>query len=313
MRLGQKPIRSLSKGMAQTVQLLGTLIHKPRLIILDEPFAGLDAINQARLEELIRRQARDGRRRSSFRPTSSRTPSGCASESLLSRTGKVAFEGRVDDARDTAAPDRPSSDPRRGRAVARRPSRAARGASAANGCSSFPSGPEPLLKALIDGGAGIETLAIERPGLHDAFVAIAGNAAADAMGAGEAANDALPPLAPSSLPAAISPPPCCRRPSSSSCLGRCSRCSFGGVFGSIGATVASQTERPVVAVIGPQADFDRWPRPASNWPRRSATARSSASSATRRRRLFGAAEEVAAIAEAAGPRGARPAASTTRT
>jgi ABC-2 type transport system ATP-binding protein len=43
-------------------------------------------------------------------------------------------------------------------------------------------GPEPLLKALIDGEAGIETLAIERPGLHDAFVAIAGNAAAEAMG-----------------------------------------------------------------------------------------------------------------------------------
>ena len=43
-------------------------------------------------------------------------------------------------------------------------------------------GPEPLLKALIDGGAGIETLAIERPGLHDAFVAIAGNKAAAAMG-----------------------------------------------------------------------------------------------------------------------------------
>ena len=48
-------------------------------------------------------------------------------------------------------------------------------------------GPEPLLKALIDGGAGIETLAIERPGLHDAFVAIAGDTAAAAMGAGEAA------------------------------------------------------------------------------------------------------------------------------
>ena len=48
-------------------------------------------------------------------------------------------------------------------------------------------GPEPLLKALIDGGAGIETLAIERPGLHDAFVAIAGDKAAAAMGAGEAA------------------------------------------------------------------------------------------------------------------------------
>src|SRR3546814_999023 len=33
-------------------------------------------------------------------------------------------------------------------------------------------GVEPLLKALIEGDAGIEALAIERPGLHDAFVAI---------------------------------------------------------------------------------------------------------------------------------------------
>ena len=48
------------------------------------------------------------------------------------------------------------------------------------------SGPEPLLKALIDGDAGIETLAIERPGLHDAFVAIAGDKAAAAMGEGVA-------------------------------------------------------------------------------------------------------------------------------
>ena len=44
------------------------------------------------------------------------------------------------------------------------------------------SGPEPLLKALIDAGVGIETLAIERPGLHEAFVAIAGDATARAMG-----------------------------------------------------------------------------------------------------------------------------------
>ncbi|MEO6199021.1 MAG: ABC transporter ATP-binding protein, partial [Sphingomicrobium sp.] len=51
-------------------------------------------------------------------------------------------------------------------------------------------GPEPLLKALIDGGAGIETLSIERPGLHDAFIAIAGEVAARDMGhirAGKAA------------------------------------------------------------------------------------------------------------------------------
>src|SRR3546814_20819289 len=45
---------------------------------------------------------------------------------------------------------------------------------------------EPLLKALIEGGAGIEELSIERPGLHDAFVAIAGEAAARQMETDEA-------------------------------------------------------------------------------------------------------------------------------
>ena len=49
-------------------------------------------------------------------------------------------------------------------------------------------GVEPLLKALIDGGAGIEELSIERAGLHDAFVAIAGPSAAREMEANEAAD-----------------------------------------------------------------------------------------------------------------------------
>jgi len=56
----KKPIRTLSKGMAQTVQLLGTIIHEPRLIVLDEPFAGLDALNQQKLEQLIRDQSAAG-------------------------------------------------------------------------------------------------------------------------------------------------------------------------------------------------------------------------------------------------------------
>ena len=43
------------------------------------------------------------------------------------------------------------------------------------------SGIEPLLRALIEGDAGIRSLSIERAGLHDAFVQIAGEAAAEAM------------------------------------------------------------------------------------------------------------------------------------
>jgi ABC-2 type transport system ATP-binding protein len=46
------------------------------------------------------------------------------------------------------------------------------------------SGVEPLLRALIEGNAGILSLSIERAGLHDAFVAIAGEAAARALADG---------------------------------------------------------------------------------------------------------------------------------
>ena len=51
-------IKSLSKGNQQKVQLICTLIHEPDLIILDEPFSGLDPVNASLLEEGIRK-ARD--------------------------------------------------------------------------------------------------------------------------------------------------------------------------------------------------------------------------------------------------------------
>lgn len=51
-------IKSLSKGNQQKVQVITTLIHEPELIILDEPFSGLDPVNAELLEESIR-EARD--------------------------------------------------------------------------------------------------------------------------------------------------------------------------------------------------------------------------------------------------------------
>src|SRR3546814_2145599 len=55
-----RQIRQLSKGMAQQVQILGTLVHRPRLVIFDEPFSGLDALNQGRLEAMMRDLAEKG-------------------------------------------------------------------------------------------------------------------------------------------------------------------------------------------------------------------------------------------------------------
>ncbi|HSH75724.1 MAG TPA: ATP-binding cassette domain-containing protein [Longimicrobiales bacterium] len=46
-------IEDLSKGMQQKVQFIGTVIHEPELLILDEPFSGLDPINQDVLEQIV--------------------------------------------------------------------------------------------------------------------------------------------------------------------------------------------------------------------------------------------------------------------
>jgi len=53
-------IKSLSKGNQQKVQLICTLIHEPDLIILDEPFSGLDPVNAGLLEDGIRRARNRG-------------------------------------------------------------------------------------------------------------------------------------------------------------------------------------------------------------------------------------------------------------
>jgi ABC-2 type transport system ATP-binding protein len=53
-------IQALSKGMGQKVQVLCAIAHEPELVILDEPFSGLDPVNQQVLEGLIRDLAARG-------------------------------------------------------------------------------------------------------------------------------------------------------------------------------------------------------------------------------------------------------------
>ena len=50
----EKRVEDLSKGMQQKVQFIGTVVHEPELLILDEPFSGLDPINQDVLEGIVR-------------------------------------------------------------------------------------------------------------------------------------------------------------------------------------------------------------------------------------------------------------------
>jgi ABC-2 type transport system ATP-binding protein len=55
-----KKVETLSKGMAQKVQFIATVVAKPELVLLDEPFSGLDPVNAEVLREAILGLRRDG-------------------------------------------------------------------------------------------------------------------------------------------------------------------------------------------------------------------------------------------------------------
>jgi len=56
-----KKVQDLSKGMSQKLQFVTTILHDPRLIILDEPFSGLDPLNANLIKDEIFRLAKNGR------------------------------------------------------------------------------------------------------------------------------------------------------------------------------------------------------------------------------------------------------------
>ncbi len=189
-----RQIRQLSKGMAQTVQLLGTLVHDPRLVVFDEPFSGLDAINQGKLELMIRDLAANGTTVIFSTHVIHHAERLCDDVAIIAG-GRVPYAGSVDVARDRIpAQVRLETRAADGRWRDALPADARHDAKA-NGAHMwyFPvpeTGIEALMKRLLEGEAGVLSLSIERAGLHDAFVEIAGAAAARALEE-DAAEDTL--------------------------------------------------------------------------------------------------------------------------
>jgi len=56
-----KKVQELSKGMQQKIQFVATILHEPELIVLDEPFSGLDPINTDLLKDFIVELREQGR------------------------------------------------------------------------------------------------------------------------------------------------------------------------------------------------------------------------------------------------------------
>ena len=91
-------VEQLSKGMAQKVQLAAALVTAPRLLILDEPFAGLDPVNQAVLEEVVLDLAKSGSTVVFSTHVMQHAERLCQHLVLIAR-GRKVFQGSQDEAR----------------------------------------------------------------------------------------------------------------------------------------------------------------------------------------------------------------------
>ena len=176
-----RKIKTFSKGMAQKVQVLAAIAHEPDLIIFDEPFAGLDPVNQRVLEDTVRAQVAAGRTILFSTHVMEHAERLC-DRILLIANGRKAFEGTVPEALAlapsaavletegdfdlgavlgprgfTIAPERTEHGNRRWRARLK------------NG-----EGSRQLLQACVEVGAPLTLFEPTRASLHEAFVAVVG-------------------------------------------------------------------------------------------------------------------------------------------
>jgi ABC-2 type transport system ATP-binding protein len=56
-----RKVQELSKGMQQKLQFVGTILHEPELVVLDEPFSGLDPVNVTLLKDILLELTRSGK------------------------------------------------------------------------------------------------------------------------------------------------------------------------------------------------------------------------------------------------------------
>jgi len=173
-----RPMKALSKGMAQKVQLITALAHEPDLVILDEPFSGLDPVNQQSLEALIRDLAKRGATVIFSTHVMAHAERLCERVVLLAK-GRKAFEGSVDEAR-SAAPRRlvlegaATDDQLRalpGVAQVSTDEAGVRTASLTPGAAAY-----DTLRAAFAQGLDLTRFEMREPSLHDAFIVLTGGA-----------------------------------------------------------------------------------------------------------------------------------------
>lgn len=188
-RVIDSKIRKMSKGMAQMIQLIGSIVHAPDLIVLDEPFSGLDPVNQERLEMLVKRERDRGATVLFSTHVMAHAERLCDRLAIIARSQR-RFEGTVDEAR-ALLPMQVRYTPRHGdtAAIAALLPAGAEPKGEAWHFAIEDADVEPLLARITASGLGVTGLSISRPALHDAFVHIVRQV--DAGFTADASEDAI--------------------------------------------------------------------------------------------------------------------------
>jgi ABC-2 type transport system ATP-binding protein len=186
-----KPTDALSKGMGQKVQMLASIAHDPEFVIFDEPFSGLDPVNQQVMEEVIRDMAKRNCTVMFSTHVMQHAERLCDRVILMAK-GKKIFDGTIPEAKrvlprrvridteDDVAPVRQSADVVSIRTVEKN------GDAHKNGCGQWElelrenADPQAILQLCFEHKIRLRSFNQSDPTLHDVFVRLVGPEAKEA-------------------------------------------------------------------------------------------------------------------------------------
>jgi ABC-2 type transport system ATP-binding protein len=174
---GAAKIDDLSRGMQQKVQFIGTLLHDPDLVILDEPFSGLDPINAQALKDTVVELKRRGKTVIFSTHLMDNAERLCDSVCIIAHGEKV-LDGTVTDVKEEHGQRNVAlaleGDGMSGVAAILRDNSLVRRADDSNRFFEIEmapgADPQMLLKRIVESGASIQRFEMIQPSLHQIFL-----------------------------------------------------------------------------------------------------------------------------------------------
>ena len=176
-----KKIDTLSKGMAQKVQFISAIVAKPKLVILDEPFSGLDPVNAQSLKDAVLELRRQGIT-VVFSTHDMSTAERLCDRIFMIYKGNKVLDGTLEDVQSRYGHDTVRVRVAGGAATVAKIA----GVESMNDHGNYQDlrlkgDPQQFLQELVRAGA-VQHFEVTKPSLHDIFVRIA-NPAAEELGA----------------------------------------------------------------------------------------------------------------------------------